>query len=127
MLTITETIDAINAIDTDPDVLRNAMHKLLAIKVPMDSRAIAIDIIEKYAKNLEAHEFISVLCLALGSVAASACRADKLQTMIDTVNSMVTKVFMQSRKTAFFAQLNTDPDKALDTLEQMFSELGIKL
>ena len=125
MLTITETVDAINAIDTDKDVLLGACKKVLGIKsTATDSETIAKEIIETYSSRLPTADLITTLCTVTGVVAAGAANPNEEMKVLKIALECVTDIFMSVSAKRFANRMREDPDAAFDQLMRLLERVA---
>jgi hypothetical protein len=100
MLTITETLDAIRAIDTDPEVLRNACRRMLVPEhlPPTTSlgQQASREICASYFYRLPTVEFIEALSATLVAVTLTSANEGKHLTAVATVLEQLREMFGES-------------------------------
>lgn len=121
MLTLLETIAAIKALDTEPDVIRNACNKVVDPKardlLPLNAnaKAITVDICTRYQDLEEKGDLIIALCASLGTAAGLAVKPGKEVTLLSSLLDKVTSSYAHS-----ITSRNHNP---FDLLQQLMAEM----
>jgi hypothetical protein len=118
MLTITETIDVILAIDTDAEVIRNACEKLLKdheakanakFHAELSEEGILVnEILKKYNGKVPTAELIQSLASALAILAAGSVKVGRESNALKTILEYVEEQYMKVCEARFEDRLRKD-------------------
>ena len=119
MLTLTETIDAIKAIDTDPDVILGACRRIASPQENNPSDDPIKDLVLKITNICEGVRPSTVqvaLITALAANGAVTVRPGTEVGFIKAVNECFIDFFVEMRQNAFKEKLCSNPNEARNEL-----------
>ena len=129
MLTITETIDAIRAINTEPEILTGACKRILGLdaasKVDMNVQTVAFELIE-VSNKLPLGEGLRALCAALAIDAVTSAKKGHEAEVLHLILDDVTHWFIRSTGAIFAQKLVQDPQGAAEDLQALLQRIKIK-
>ena len=132
MLTLLETQNAINALDTPEDVIRNACLKIIFnnTKIPDNESDRKVwgeyflnTIPTQFDKDPDAALVMQGLSVALASIAIAVVEKGKEVTMLQVLQKMVMGDFISAVRGKFSRRMSTDPEGALSDLVEMIRGL----
>lgn len=129
MLTLLETTNAINALDTELDVIHNACEQVIygplkqRLSPTADATAIAQDITLAYGRLIENKGELLIACLiAAGVTAAFTCKPGHEVPLLQGCSEQLRKTFIECRSRRMAELYRQDPEKAVDQLMALLNQ-----
>jgi thiamine phosphate synthase YjbQ (UPF0047 family) len=126
MLTITETVDAINAIDTDNDIVLGACKRILGLDTqpkgatPRDIAQLIVNTLQPYS----AKDGLSALSIAIASSAIALAEPGHETDLLKDLLGEISHYFTQSMMHRLMKKFGENPDEAMAELLQMVRNKG---
>lgn len=130
MLTLTETVDAIHALDTETDIILGACKRIAnPDKYVLDNNApipstMASQILNDYKDKLPPDEFSDQMLKALAAHTAMYCRPGSEVNALKNSIELLTHYFITARKEAIRLKMETNPSEAIADLLTMMKSLS---
>jgi hypothetical protein len=130
MLLLDETVRAMQALDTEPEILTNACKRILGINAkpkPSPHSAEAVhDLAIAIANLTNEHATptgIEALCMVLGTTVAVTARRGLEGDALKVVLSCVAAYYDQSRSAVLMERFKTDPSAAVDDFLSLIQQM----